>query len=543
MKQKTLSFLLAVLMSMVANMASAYDAKIDGIYYNFNDTKATVTYQYYYDDNQHAYSGSVTIPESVTYSGKTYSVTSIGNYAFSDCWGLRSIEIPNSVTSIGSSAFRDCTGLTSVTINSNAIASKAYTSSSRLSEIFGSQVTSYTFGEGVEEIGDYACYNLPNITNLNLPETLTSIGSNAFRGCTGLTSAKIPNAVTTVNSNAFQNCTGLTSVHISDLAAWCGISFGGSSANPLTNAHHLYLNGEEVKELVVPDGVETIGSYAFYNGSEITAVTIPSSITSIGGSAFSGCTGLTSVEIPYSVTSIGKDAFKECTGLARTDYASIESLLGIQFGNSYANPLYYTKALNVGGKIVTELEIPENVAAINSFAFYNCNSIKKVTGGKNVTSIGKSAFYNNVKLTSVQIGGKVEEIKDYAFNKCPLTTVYNYAATPQNCGIETFSIDKSTCNLYVLPESVEQYENHQDWYEFNINAMDAETVGVEAIGNGQLTMDNAKGVYDLSGRKMNANVNDNVNVNNNVNNSKFGIQNSKLKKGIYIVNGKKLLKR
>jgi len=153
-----------------------------------------------------------------------------------------------------------------------------------------------------------------------------------------------------------------------------------------------------------------------------------------------------------------------------------------------------------------------------------------VTGGKNVTSIGKSAFYNNVKLTSMQIGGKVEEIKDYAFNKCPLTTVYNYAATPQNCGIKTFSIDKSTCDLYVLPESVEQYENHQDWYEFNINAMDAETVGVEAIDNGQLTMDNGKGVYDLSGRRVNVNANGNGN-------------NSRLKKGIYVVNGKKLLKR
>ena len=394
MKHKTFSFLLAVLMSMVASVASAHDFVVDGIYYKITSSTepytASVTYRGQFTNSyDNEYTGSVTIPKTVTYNDVTYSVTSITGYAFYRCSGLTSVTIPNSVTSIG--------------------------------------------------------------------------GSKAFRDCTGLTSVEIPNSVTSIGSEAFYGCSGLTSVEI------------------------------------------------------------PNSVTSIGEYAFSGCTGLTSVEIPYSVTSIGKDAFKECTGLARTDYASIESLLGIQFGNAAANPLYYTKALNVGGKIVTELEIPESVAAINSFAFYNCNSIKKVTGGKNVTSIGKSAFYNNVKLISMQIGGKVEEIKDYAFNKCPLTTIYNYAVTPQNCGKETFSIDKSTCNLYVLPESVEQYENHQDWYEFNINAMDAETVAIENVNvneNDNETLRYEKGVYDLSGRKVNVN-------------------NSKLKKGIYIVNGKK----
>ena len=141
---------------------------------------------------------SVTIPEGVT---------SIGYETFSHCSRLTSITIPESVTSIDNGAFADCSSLTKVTINSNAIMSNTYT-------IFGAQVTEYVLGEAVTSIGEYAFYNCANLASITIPSSVTSIGYAAFCNCTGLTSVIIPKSVTTIASWAFGGCTSLTSATI-----------------------------------------------------------------------------------------------------------------------------------------------------------------------------------------------------------------------------------------------------------------------------------------------------------------------------------------
>ena len=278
--------LLCLLLTCVSGWA--HDFEVDGIYYKIiskDDLAVSVTFR----GNSLAgspsdrYADSVTIPESVTYSGKTYSVISIGNSAFNGCTGLTSVTIGNSVTSIGNSAFNGCTGLTSVTI-----------------------------GNGVTSIDLYAFKGCTGLTSVTIPNSVTSIGGEAFFACSGLTSVTIPNSVTSIGNKAFQGCSGLTSVHITDLASWCRISFFNYLSNPLYNAHHLYLNGEEVKDLVIPNSVTSIGSSTFIGCHGLTSISISNSVKLIDSQAFSGCRGLTSISIPNSVKSIGSRAFNYC---------------------------------------------------------------------------------------------------------------------------------------------------------------------------------------------------------------------------------------
>ncbi len=348
MKKLLLLFVL-MLLPMVAN---ADAVEIDGIYYNLV-SKAEVAEVTKMPSGK--YTGDVVIPEKVNHEGVDYDVTSIGSSAFSYSTGLTSVNIPNSVTSIGNSAFKGCSSLTSVNIPNSvtSIGNSAFYGCSEMTSItipnsvtsigsyafyectglnsvtipnnvtyinvysfYGcSGLRSVTIPNSVTTISDRAFFDCSGLTSLTIPNSVTTIGDRAFSGCRGLTSVTIPNSVTTIGDEAFVGCSSLASIHISDIAAWCKISIKSFYANPLYYAKHLYLNGTEIKDLVIPNSVTSIGDFLFNGCSSLTSVTIPNSVTSIGMSAFYGCNGLISVTLGSGITSIGNSAFAKCSEL------------------------------------------------------------------------------------------------------------------------------------------------------------------------------------------------------------------------------------
>ena len=384
---------------------------------------------------------SITIPDSVT---------SIGSEAFLYCTNLTSVTIGKSVTNIGDDAFFRCWGLTTITLNSNAIVSESRSSNTSIENIFGDQVKKYIIGNTVESIGNEAFYgckaltsviigenvtsignyafsncsvltsvtigknvtsigkwafrDCTSLTSVTIPNSVTSIGGGAFSGCSSLTSVTIGNNVTSIGGGAFEDCKGLTSVHITDLGAWCKIQFERFDSNPLYYAHHLYMNGKEIKDLIIPDGVTSIGSNAFHSYSSLTSIIIPSSVTSIGNEAFWNCTSLTSVIIPNSVTSIEQEAFYCCSGLTSiTIPNSMTSISGGAFS---------------GCSGLTSVTIPNSVTSIGSSAFAYCSGLTSVTIPNSVTSIGEGAFANCTGLTSITIPNSVTSIDKWAFSGC-----------------------------------------------------------------------------------------------------------------------------
>ena len=468
---------------------------------------------------------SITIPDSVISIGSSAfsgcsglesitipdSVTSIGSSAFSECSGLTSVTIGNGVTSIGTRAFLECSGLTDVyyqgdlsgwseiefdheeehmyspAVNPMRYADNLYINGELLqgdivipdgTEKIGAYafyncdgLTSVVIPDSVTNIGEYAFYGCSGLTSVTIGNGVTSIGYSAFYGCSGLTSVTIPDSVIEIGIGAFTNCSGLTDVYYQgDLSGWLGIEFGEVSANPMYYADNLYINGELLQgEIVIPDGTEKIGDYAFYNCDALTSVTIPDSVTSIGSSVFSGCTSLqfnedgdanylgnaanpylvlydvtdtrvTSFEIMAQTKIIHSYAFYNCNDLTDVYYqGDLSGWSEIEFGDAFANPMRYADNLYINGELLQgEIVIPEGTEKIGDYAFYNCSGLTSVTIPDSVTSIGNNAFSGCSGLTSVTIPDSVTSIGSSAFSGCSGLTSVTIGNGVTNIGEDAF---------------------------------------------------------------------------------------------------------
>ena len=216
------------------------------------------------------------------------------------------------------------------------------------------------------------------------------------------TSIHIPSSIKNIYKTVnFSN--SLTEVHITDIGAWCGILFADYSANPLSIAKDLYLNGKLVTALEIPDDVTEIGQYAFYNCTSLQSVTLGNNLASIGQSAFYNCTSLQSVTFGNNLTSIGQYAFYNCTALTGVYITDVSAWCGILFADYSANPLYFAKSLYLNNVLVTDLVIPDNVKSVGQYAFSNYTALQSVSVGNGVESFGTSAFADCTALKGVYI--------------------------------------------------------------------------------------------------------------------------------------------
>lgn len=403
------------------------------------------------------------------------NIRSIGRCSFCNCSSLEKINIPNNTNSIQKGAFDGCNSLTSLYLDDLSSWCKCSMSTSPFiasnnGKIFveGCEITEVTL-PSVNRIGNYCFYGCTNIhkvvlgearsigsyafsgctglVSITLPDCLTTISGHAFSGCLSLTSVRIPGSVSSILNNAFSGCENINTCIITDYSSWCScILYAG--AHPFTSSsgvNHLYLNDEEIVDIILPVDITNVGDYLFYNCNSIQSVKVGTNVSSIGKCAFRGCKGLTDLFLPDGLKIIGKWAFTDCLSLRKIELPNSLSL--IDFGAFQLDSLEHIRIPedidSVGnqafadGRIDT-LIVPEKVRSLTHSVF-NHTIVKKLVVGtqfpdlletiigvedlvllEGVTRIEDDAFgyWSGAKgIKSITIPPSVQEIGE-AFSYC-----------------------------------------------------------------------------------------------------------------------------
>ena len=470
MKTKLFSLLLAVAASVGTMFADG--TKIGDLYYNLNatDRTAEVTYELRLDMDNYKGLTTANIPASITYSGTTYSVTSIEEYAFFFCSSLTSVTIPNGVTCIGIFAFSKCSSLTKVNITDIAAWCNIAFGSSDANPLYYAK---HLFVNDVE------------VTDLVIPNGVTSIGGGAFYGCSGLTSVTIPNSVTNIGGGAFFGCNSLISVEspailfneafgIFDLSynempsqiKHLTITAGTLTEEGFDRIRASYRNLESV-DLANAENTE-LSDEAFKGCYNLQTLRLPAGLKEIKYMAVAECVKLQAIDIPATVESIGDRAFEDC-----------RSIQSITFGGAAGAP----------GRAAAPAASSQ-LRKIGNWAFYNAHELQHLDIPEGVEEIGDGAFYGCTYLEDMILPSSIRAIGDNCFALCSkLAKIVCNATTPPAIQAKTFYDVNRQIPVYVPDESVASYESDEYWKEFDIQgASDIES----AVSN--MTNDSATAI-------------------------------------------------
>lgn len=429
------------------------------------------------------------------------TVKSIGNNAFSNT-GITSLDLPEGMESIGLGAFYNCEKMTELklpesltTLNNGAFA-------------FCKGLTAVTLPNKITFIGALAFEECTGLTSITIPENVTEIRNQAFYYCTALTMVELPKALQTVGDNAFYE-TKLQDVYYAGTEEDWGKIAIGLKNEPLTNANlhcmgavvvisgtcggaltwkldskgTLTISGtgamtdytksgvapwnkdyEEIRFVVIENGVTTIGEYAFENCTLLESVAISDSVEKIGKYAFSGCSalkrislpdsiaqigdhafrasGLEAVKIPEGVTLLGEGMFARCPNLQTVELPStLQTIRENAFIGSGLNKIILPENLKYIGyecfyecTNLEEIKIPDSVTILDYSVFEGCSSLKKVTLSKGLKRISQTMFAMCHNLTEITIPDSITYIGEGAFFQCKKLKDVYYTGSQKKWG-------------------------------------------------------------------------------------------------------------
>ena len=352
--------------------------------------------------------------------------TSICDNAFSNCTNLTSVSIPQTVSFIGNRAFSGCENLSELTIPASV-----------------SAIKNATF---------QGCSNLLHV---NISEGLTSIESWAFDGCSKLQSVYIPSTMNTIEDYVFGGCTSLNTVYISSLDSWKTVSLPTKWGSFWACPHKLIVGNQEVTEIVIPEGTETVSQAYYSHCSSIRRVVLPETVTTIDVYAFSFCINLESINMPSGLLSIKSWAFEGCSSLNGINIPDTVTYLGDSVFKGCSN--------------ICTINIPNGLTEIPYEFLCNCIGLNTVTIPASILSIRSGAFYGCEQLEAVELPANLNTIGSYAFRGSGLTTI----EIPNNV-VKINSLTFANCSQLssvTIPSSVTEIEEGAFSYCDNLKAL------------------------------------------------------------------------
>lgn len=421
--------------------------------------------------------GDVSVPENVSYNGKTYTVVGIGQDSFFGCYEMKSISMPPTVTYVGSDAFSECRDLASVIFSDNLeeIGSNAFVNCSSL------KIESINSKLKILSSGAFA--GCSSIENLTLPNTLEEIGYMAFWLCENLQTVNIPAGIKILENNTFQDCTKLTRVTFDENSTLTQVG------------PEVFARCSMLSSINLPASLEDIGNGSFYSCSMLEALEIPTGVSKIGADAFNGCS-LQNVTIPAKTESIGLGAFDNNPKLisisvdnANEYYSSID---GILYDKGVSTILFCPQGRE-------SVVLPTSVTKIGKNAFMNCLKFVDFIVPNTINQIEASAFKNCINLESLTLGSGLLSIGNYVFFGCNnIKAIHCLAMVPPATGDEiTFDTTLySVTELYVPKGAIEAYKTTQAEWRLFANIEEEGSVDVSEIENPD---DQTIRVYDMNG--------------------------------------------